>query len=70
VIYEDNIRLQYALCQALGVTQLAAYIGFSMDGQQAYHIAMLYPDFVQRIVVLASSAHTSWHNRKVRRLRW
>ncbi|KAJ6497690.1 Alpha/Beta hydrolase protein [Mycena sanguinolenta] len=60
--YEDNTRMQYALCQALGVTQLAAYIGFSMGGQQAYHMAALYPDLAQRIVVLASSARTSVHN--------
>ncbi|KAF8178626.1 Alpha/Beta hydrolase protein [Mycena galopus ATCC 62051] len=60
--YEDNTRLQYALCQELGVKQLAAYIGFSMGGQQAYHMAALYPDFALRIVVLASSARTSWHN--------
>ncbi|KAF7351101.1 AB hydrolase-1 domain-containing protein [Mycena sanguinolenta] len=62
VTYEDNIRLQHALCQALGITKLAAYIGFSMGGQQAYHMAALYPDFVERIVVLAGSARTSWHN--------
>ncbi|KAJ7782694.1 Alpha/Beta hydrolase protein [Mycena metata] len=62
VTYEDNIRLQHALCRALGVTQLAAYIGFSMGGQQAYHMAALYPDFALRIVVLAGSARTSWHN--------
>ncbi|KAF7362265.1 AB hydrolase-1 domain-containing protein [Mycena venus] len=62
VTYEDNIRLQHALCQALGITKLAAYIGFSMGGQQAYHMATLYPDFVERIVVLAGSARTSWHN--------
>ncbi|KAJ7772130.1 Alpha/Beta hydrolase protein, partial [Mycena maculata] len=62
ITYEDNIRLQYALCQALGITKLAAYIGFSMGGQQAYHMATLYPDFVSRIVVLAGSARTSWHN--------
>lgn len=60
--YEDNVRLQYALCRALGVTKLAACIGFSMGGQQAYHMAVLYPDFVERAVVLASSARTSWHN--------
>jgi len=60
--YEDNIRLQHVLCEALGITKLAAYIGFSMGGQQAYHMAMLYPDFASRIVVLASSARTSWHN--------
>ncbi|KAJ6589852.1 Alpha/Beta hydrolase protein [Mycena vulgaris] len=62
VTYEDNIRLQHGLCQALGVTELAAYIGFSMGGQQAYHMAALYPDFASRVVVLASSARTSWHN--------
>ncbi|KAJ7647704.1 Alpha/Beta hydrolase protein, partial [Roridomyces roridus] len=33
-----------------------------MGGQQAYHMAAIYPDFVARIVVLASSARTSWHN--------
>lgn len=60
--YEDNIRLQHALCQALGIKKLAAYIGFSMGGQQAYHMATIYPDFVERAVVIASSARTSWHN--------
>lgn len=30
--YEDNIRLQYALCEALGIKKLAAYIGFSVGG--------------------------------------
>ncbi|KAJ7496897.1 Alpha/Beta hydrolase protein [Mycena latifolia] len=60
--YEDNVRLQHALCTALGITKLAAYIGFSMGGQQAYHMATLYPDFAARIIVLASSARTSWHN--------
>ncbi|KAJ7030037.1 Alpha/Beta hydrolase protein [Mycena alexandri] len=60
--YEDNIRLQYTLCSALGITELAAYIGFSMGGQQAYHMATIYPDFAARIIVIASSARTSWHN--------
>ena len=60
--YEDNIRLQYALCESLGVKKLFAYIGFSMGGQQAYHISTLYPDFVENMVCLAGSAKTSWHN--------
>ena len=60
--YEDNIRLQKALCDHIGVKKLAAYIGFSMGGQQAYHMATLFPDFVERICVLAGSARTSWHN--------
>ena len=60
--YEDNVRLQYALCESLGVKKLFAYIGFSMGGQQAYHMSTLYPDFVQNMVCLAGSARTSWHN--------
>ena len=60
--YEDNIRLQHALCQALGVTRLAAYIGFSMGGQLAYHMAILYPDFAERVIPISTSARTSWHN--------
>ncbi|KAI0020430.1 alpha/beta-hydrolase [Xylariomycetidae sp. FL0641] len=33
-----------------------------MGGQQAYHMAALYPGFAARVVVLAGSARTSWHN--------
>lgn len=62
VTYEDNVRLQHALCEHLGVKKLHAYIGFSMGGQQAYHMAALYPDFVERMACLAGSARTSWHN--------
>lgn len=60
--YEDNIRLQHALCTSLGVAKLFAYIGFSMGGQQAYHMAVLYPSFVSNVVCLAGSARTSAHN--------
>lgn len=60
--YEDNIRLQHALCTSLGVKELFAYIGFSMGGQQAYHMAVLYPDFVKNMVCIAGSARTSAHN--------
>lgn len=60
--YEDNIRLQHALCLSLGVTELFAYIGFSMGGQQSYHFAALFPDLVKNIVCIAGSAKTSAHN--------
>ena len=63
VSYEDNILLQHQLCEALGIAKLEAYIGFSMGGQQAYYMAVMYPDFVKHVVVLASSAYTSWHNK-------
>lgn len=60
--YEDNIRAQHALCQHLGIQKLFAYIGFSMGGQQAYHMATLYPSFVDNVVCIATSARTSGHN--------
>ncbi|RDW67572.1 homoserine acetyltransferase [Coleophoma cylindrospora] len=60
--YEDNVRFQHALCLSLGVKKLFACIGFSMGGQQAYHMSALFPDFIQKMVCLAGSAKTSWHN--------
>lgn len=63
--YEDNVRFQHDLCLSLGVKKLFAYIGFSMGGQQAYHMSALYPDFVENMVCNAGSARTSWHSRCV-----
>lgn len=61
--YEDQINAQYdLLTKGLGVKQLEAVIGFSMGGQQAYHWAVMYPDYVKRIVSICSSARTSPHN--------
>lgn len=61
--YEDNVRLQHALCtEELGLKKLFAYIGFSMGGQQAYHFGTLFPSFVENIVCICGSARTSWHN--------
>lgn len=61
--YEDNIHLQYAICtEELGISKLFAYIGYSMGGQQAYYMASMYPDFVQNMIGLSTSARTSWSN--------
>jgi homoserine acetyltransferase len=61
--YQDNIHLQYSLCtEELGLSQLFAYIGYSMGGQQAYHMVTMYPDFVQAMVGLSTSARTSTGN--------
>ncbi|KAI5120294.1 hypothetical protein M0805_005800 [Coniferiporia weirii] len=64
ISYQDNIRAQHAvLTKALGVNKLYCVVGFSMGGQQAYHWATVFPDFVERIVVICSSARTSPHNK-------
>ncbi|KAH9945666.1 homoserine O-acetyltransferase [Amylocystis lapponica] len=50
ISYEDNM-------------QIFCVVGFSMGGQQAYHWPVVYPDFVERIVVICSAARTSVHNK-------
>ncbi|KAJ3557864.1 hypothetical protein NM688_g1241 [Phlebia brevispora] len=68
VTYEDNIRAQYAvLTKELKVKRVYCAIGFSMSAQQnlfqAYYWAAMYPDFVDKFIVLCGSARTSPHNR-------
>ncbi|MET9312120.1 alpha/beta fold hydrolase [Kribbella sp. NPDC003505] len=64
VTMADNVRAQYRLLtEQFGVTRVAAAYGFSMGAGQAYHWAALYPDFVERAIVVCGSARTSVHNR-------
>jgi homoserine O-acetyltransferase len=63
VTVADNVRAQRRLlAEAFGVEKLACVYGFSMGGQQAYHWAALYPDAVERAIVVCGSAKTSPHN--------
>ena len=60
----DNVHAQRRLLtEALGVERLALVYGWSMGGQQAYHWGALYPEAVDRICVVCSSARTAPHNR-------
>jgi homoserine O-acetyltransferase len=60
----DNVRAQHRLLtEHLGVTGIAAAYGFSMGAIQAYHWASLYPDLVERAIVVCGSARTAVHNR-------
>jgi homoserine O-acetyltransferase len=64
VTMADNVRAQHhLLTEHLGVTGVAASYGFSMGAGQAYHWAALFPDLVQRAIVVCGSARTSIHNR-------
>jgi len=63
VTYEDNIRAQHVvLTKALGIKKVFCVVGFSMGGQQAYHWPTIFPDFVERFIVICGSARTSPHN--------
>ncbi|MEU8223316.1 alpha/beta fold hydrolase [Kribbella sp. NPDC048915] len=63
VTMADNVRAQYRLLtEHFDVPRVAAAYGFSMGAGQAYHWAALYPDYVERAIVVCGSARTSLHN--------
>lgn len=51
----DMVRTQRAFLDALGIERLAAVAGGSLGGMQALEWAVLYPDQVDSIVVIAST---------------
>jgi homoserine O-acetyltransferase len=60
----DNVTAQRRLLTThFGIERLHAVYGFSMGGQQAYHWAAMFPDAVERAIVVCSSARTAPHNR-------
>jgi homoserine O-acetyltransferase len=60
----DNVRAQHRLIfEEFGATRIAASYGFSMGAGQAYHWAALYPELVERAIIVCGSARTSLHNR-------
>lgn len=60
----DNVHAQRRLLQEkFGVTRLALAYGWSMGGQQALHWGAIFPDQVQRICAVCTSARTSPHNK-------
>ena len=60
----DNVHAQERLLrEQFGITRLALVYGWSMGGQQALHWGALFPDRVQRLCALCTSARTSDHNK-------
>ena len=60
----DNVSAQrQMLHDVFEIDRLALAYGWSMGAQQALHWGALYPDSVERIAAVCSSAKTSPHNR-------
>ncbi len=59
VTIHDMVRAQKLLLDHLGVLQLHAVIGGSMGGMQAQLFAIEYPQFVRRVIAMATTARES-----------
>ncbi len=60
----DNVHAQKRLLEEVfGIERLALVYGWSMGGQQALHWGAIFPDRVERIAALCTSARTSPHNK-------
>jgi homoserine O-acetyltransferase len=61
VTIRDMVRVQKALGDALGVRRIRSVIGGSLGGMQVLEWALLYPDLVESVVFIASTArHSAW----------
>jgi homoserine O-acetyltransferase len=51
----DMVRTEHALLDALGIERLAAVVGGSLGGMQAFEWAVMFPDQVDAVVAIAST---------------
>lgn len=61
ITIRDMVRVQHALTTGLGVRRVRMVIGGSLGGMQVLEWALLYPDLVDSVVFIASTArHSAW----------
>lgn len=64
VTMRDNVLAQHRLLtEQFGVEEIAAVYGFSMGAGQTYHWAALFPEIVERAIVVCGSSRTATHNK-------
>ncbi|MDK2892336.1 homoserine O-acetyltransferase [Methanohalophilus sp.] len=59
ITIEDMVNLQYEFLKHLGISRLYAVAGGSMGGMQALQWAVSFPEMMQKVIVLASTAISS-----------
>ena len=59
----DMVHSQYRLAtEVLGLDRLHAVMGISMGGMQTFEWAVLYPDFMERLIPIAGSPRLAGHD--------
>jgi homoserine O-acetyltransferase len=59
ITIRDQVRIEAALADALGIARWAAVVGGSMGGMRALEWAVGYPERAERVVVLATGAYAT-----------
>jgi homoserine O-acetyltransferase/O-succinyltransferase len=59
ITIRDMVRAQFSALEQLGINKLKAVIGGSLGGMQVYEWGILYPEFMQTLIILAATPYLS-----------